>query len=67
VEVIEGDRFSGGYMARLRTLPGDIEYRMLRDPPNEHNLHMKSNILMFRWGDAGKGFLCGLNKLGSKR
>lgn len=60
-EIIDGGRFDGGYMARLRTLPGDIEYRLMRDATIRGAWkYSQWDVLAFRWGNGGKGFLCGL-------
>lgn len=59
-ERIDGQLFGGGYMSRLRTLPGDIEYRLLRSPVHPHGA--MNGVLAFRWGNGGKGFLCGVKE-----
>jgi hypothetical protein len=47
--------FNPGFIARIKTL-GDFDWRVMPFNPRKTD----SGILAFRFGDGGKGFLCGM-------
>lgn len=59
-ELIDGMPFQVAYLHRIRTLPGDLEYRVLSDATDAYG--GGAHALAFRWGDGGKGFLMGVER-----
>lgn len=56
IEEIDGGTFDAALVQRVRTLPGDIEFKRL-EPVQRYKT--KSDVLAFRWGNSGQGFLMG--------
>lgn len=56
VEFFDGGSFDAAMMQRVRTLPGEIEFKRLPPVPRYREL---ADVVAFRWGNTGQGFLMG--------
>lgn len=60
VEVLGGFNFQTALVNRIRTLPGEIEWKLIGTdgPPTRDG--KSAPVLAFRWGNTGRGLLMGL-------